>query len=676
MARQNTLITVGKGSPFTMYDLWDKRPLINYGTSSQFMGTPASVSYDIPLKQPTDQDFAGLREYADANAARYFKKYNQPGSQWGDLPYYAASAGIQTLDSLANKGASNAVGNTFNTLGDIGMMLPGPYKAIGLGLKGAGFIANGFTNSVNKEYQNLKNNQILNYANTSSNASDYPQLQMDMDDAMTNTVDLGKIGDWGSKGFLSSGSKRRNAYNNAQAALGTATNMRIADINQRGIGINQRNTLGQLGRLSAFGGYIGGALDIMQDDKHIDAINNRSLALARRVNRFPGGGPKESFFDHFKVDPIKAAVDYINSRKAMTNIFEEAEASGKREKEFQDVQKRLAAAETQNQGLQSLLNSQGLTIQNLMNQQLQNNYADNWEQRMNPSIAPNDTAVMAKMRKSLVDRGVDNRAHQDAIIANMMVESSGNPNARNPKSSARGLMQWLTGRQPKAWDWDSQVDHIVNTYNKFGGDNWLDKEAYNKFMNTTDSTEAARLFRRYWERPEESTYNFTDKYINQMYSKKAFGGPKNKKKYEDWFKTVPSDRNDTTNYNLRRAYELAPLEELESWRTSSIKDLVNGENHLRSVYKDPKTGVYEFMKSKNHPTINMELDWFNSNNDDAKEFRKQYNLDTSGDYYKYVPKKAFGGELGTTYSVGDIIDVDDKQLQTLKKLGYEFRIIG
>ena len=402
MARQNTLITVSKGmknifAPGGQSNVarWDRLASSAYGANYGDLGYT-------------------LDDYMNSSGNNWFgisKKNNlfSKGNIY-DMGLPVIGAGITAADGVLNRGASNAVGNTFNTLGDIGMMLPGPYKAIGLGLKGAGFIANGFTNSVNKEYQNLKNNQILNYANTSSNASDYPQLQMDMDDAMTNTVDLGKIGDWGSKGIFSSGSKRRNAFNNAQAALGTATNMRIADINQRGIGINQRNTLGQLGRLSAFGGYIGGALDIMQDDKHIDAINNRSLALARRVNRFPGGGPKESFFDHFKVDPIKAAVDYINSRKAMTNIFEEAEASGRREKEFQDVQKRLAAAETQNQGLQAMLDSQGLTIQNLMNQQMQNNYADDWRQRV-PGVEP-DINANGSLREFLKsNEGFKNQAY-------------------------------------------------------------------------------------------------------------------------------------------------------------------------------------------------------------------------------------------------------------------------
>lgn len=141
--------------------------------------------------------------------------------------------------------------------------------------------------------------------------------------------------------------------------------------------------------------------------------------------------------------------------------------------------------------------------------------------------------------------------------------------------------------------------------------------------------------------------------------KHADGGPLKKGKYEDWYKTVPADRNDTTSYNLKRAYELAPYDELEAWRTSPIKDLEEGKNHLRSVYLNPNTGVYEFMKSKNHPTLHFETDWYNSNDPEAVKFRKDYDLDMSGDYYKYVPKKkAFGGDLlthGADFANGQII---------------------
>lgn len=116
--------------------------------------------------------------------------------------------------------------------------------------------------------------------------------------------------------------------------------------------------------------------------------------------------------------------------------------------------------------------------------------------------------------------------------------------------------------------------------------------------------------------------------------------------FESWYETVPSDRNDTTSYNLRRAFELAPKEELEAWRTSSVEDLRNGKNHLNSVYLNPKTGIYEFMKVKNHPTLKYELEWYNSKDPEAIKFRNAYDLDMSGDYYKYVPKKfAEGGTV-------------------------------
>lgn len=116
--------------------------------------------------------------------------------------------------------------------------------------------------------------------------------------------------------------------------------------------------------------------------------------------------------------------------------------------------------------------------------------------------------------------------------------------------------------------------------------------------------------------------------------------------FESWYETVPSDRNDTTLYNLRRAFELAPKEELEAWRTSSVEDLRNGKNHLNSVYLNPKTGIYEFMKAKNHPTLKYELEWYNSKDPEAIKFRNAYDLDMSGDYYKYVPKKfAEGGKV-------------------------------
>lgn len=110
-------------------------------------------------------------------------------------------------------------------------------------------------------------------------------------------------------------------------------------------------------------------------------------------------------------------------------------------------------------------------------------------------------------------------------------------------------------------------------------------------------------------------------------------GGQTKPKFEDWYKTVPAEINDTTNYNLRRAYELLPFNELEDWR--------NGKAHLRSI-APTSNGDYEFLKSKKHPTYNKEIEWFNSNDKNAIEFRNNYRLDDKDKYPKYIKKSKMG----------------------------------
>ena len=179
-----------------------------------------------------------------------------------------------------------------------------------------------------------------------------------------------------------------------------------------------------------------------------------------------------------------------------------------------------------------------------------------------------------------------------------------------------------------------------------GGNIHIKPENRGKFTRLKERTGKSSTWYKEHGTPEQK--KMATFALNARKWKHADGGPLKKRKYEDWYKTVPADRNDTTSYNLRRAYELAPYDELEAWRTSSIEDLNAGKNHLRSVYLNPDTGIYEFMKSKHHPTLHYEIDWYNSNKPDAIKFRNKYNLDTSGEYYKYVPnKKAFGGNLIT-----------------------------
>lgn len=106
--------------------------------------------------------------------------------------------------------------------------------------------------------------------------------------------------------------------------------------------------------------------------------------------------------------------------------------------------------------------------------------------------------------------------------------------------------------------------------------------------------------------------------------------------FNEWYKTVPKDKADTSNYRLRYAYEndLIPQEQLDAF----VKDK---NAHLMSSYLNPKTGNYDFIKSRNHPTHKLELDWYNGKTKDAIAFRRKYDYvkDESG-FDSYVPKKS------------------------------------
>ena len=79
---------------------------------------------------------------------------------------------------------------------------------------------------------------------------------------------------------------------------------------------------------------------------------------------------------------------------------------------------------------------------------------------------------------------------------------------------------------------------------------------------------------------------------------------KNGGSFKEYYQSLPPEKRDTSMYNLRRAFELAPKEELAEFAN-------NPKAHLRTFYFN-KEGVGEFMKSPNHPTTYKELDFYYS----------------------------------------------------------------
>lgn len=143
------------------------------------------------------------------------------------------------------------------------------------------------------------------------------------------------------------------------------------------------------------------------------------------------------------------------------------------------------------------------------------------------------------------------------------------------------------------------------------------------------------------------------------------GGKSSKKKdwnsYYEFLETLPKNLqkgNDTDTlegYRMKLLFDNTP----NLW---TFEDGLKGENpiftkeedgyHAPSVIQLPD-GHYEFLKSYNHPTVQKEIEWYNS--EDGKSFREKYILRSKDDqgvplvYYQYIPNnpQAFrqGGQM-------------------------------
>jgi len=112
---------------------------------------------------------------------------------------------------------------------------------------------------------------------------------------------------------------------------------------------------------------------------------------------------------------------------------------------------------------------------------------------------------------------------------------------------------------------------------------------------------------------------------NGPYAKKTKASAQDGKKlsYNQWKKQY--NLKETPDYNLKRAWELGYTPDKTG--------------HLPTV--DNQTG--QFLKAKGHPTLQLELDWYNS--PEAADFRSKNIIDSSGKFFKYVPKSQNGQEM-------------------------------
>lgn len=130
--------------------------------------------------------------------------------------------------------------------------------------------------------------------------------------------------------------------------------------------------------------------------------------------------------------------------------------------------------------------------------------------------------------------------------------------------------------------------------------------------------------------------------------------------YEQW--KNKHKLSETNNYDLKTAYDLGYIPD------------ENG--HLPTVNKN--TG--EFLKKSNHPTIQLEFEWFNSDDPEAVKYRKTHKLiKNSNGNYQYVPINntpifAEGGKMnivveGALHSQNNHLDKVNEDLSDVTKKG-------
>lgn len=279
-----------QGYDFNDYTTWGNFNNYNYQPATQNFKAPSLGEMAKGILGTTNS----LGPKTPNTSEGLFGKYTK-----GDMVRGAIGQGVGILGKFINKGASNDVGNTLDTLGNVAMAIPGWGTIAGVALKGLGVVANGFTDKVNRGHQRAVNSQINQIAGTTSNAANYNDLIADRKN--WTTANIGKLSDWGSIGFLSSGKNVKGARNNAIAAAKTAYGMRANNESAAANNINVNNALKQAGTLSAYGGPIF-TLDpmsavgqqmftdsIMKDDNK-DKKNNNMNPYYIYPNQFDQGG--------------------------------------------------------------------------------------------------------------------------------------------------------------------------------------------------------------------------------------------------------------------------------------------------------------------------------------------------------------------------------------------------
>ncbi len=141
--------------------------------------------------------------------------------------------------------------------------------------------------------------------------------------------------------------------------------------------------------------------------------------------------------------------------------------------------------------------------------------------------------------------------------------------------------------------------------------------------------------------------------------------------FQTYLQTLPENQRDDSDFRVRDYWEFngKPKDFEEAISRGMFTQFDDGW-HANSVAENPNTGEIEFMKSSSHPSIQKELDWYNS--DDASEFRNQYELQRTEPYFKYVKRK--GTDQPQSFKEGGSLTKSDWLVEVdINNIPFEFK---
>ena len=327
-------------------------------TTAQFLGTSRGQAY------ANTKNALGITK-----AQNPFSQMNIGGTLTAAAPIVGGAVG-----GLLSGGMHSGVGNIMGGLGKAASAIPGPYgAAISAGLQIAGGAINGLFGEKVDQEKLAKNNAGTSYLNNfSSNAATFdavqgPQTQLAVQNAYKG-------------GIFNKSAKRKNAA--ARADRLAAQSNAFAQVTNNVGNLVDSQMDNMLANYSAFGG----ALDLMQSNNYIDAINNRSNAIAKnnmqpysspslfgprelyscggqiKPNKYEFGGLEASFVDNFAKDPLAAVLDYNRGIEQRAAAKEASEAAAAQEAMINELKLGLQKAQAENEGLWAMYGDQQKTL--------------------------------------------------------------------------------------------------------------------------------------------------------------------------------------------------------------------------------------------------------------------------------------------------------------------------